>query len=55
MFRKATIEDVDRITEIYDEIHTENEAGRMTTGWIRGVYPSRETAEQSVRRGDMFV
>lgn len=55
MFRKATMEDVGQIAEIYDRIHTENEAGRMTTGWIRGVYPSRETAEQSVCCGDMFV
>lgn len=55
MFRKATMEDVERIAEIYDEIHLENEAGRMTTGWIRGVYPSEETAEASVRCGDMFV
>ncbi len=55
MFRKAKMEDVERIAEIYDEIHTENEAGRMTTGWIRGVYPSEETAKASVRRGDMFV
>lgn len=55
VFRKATKEDVERISEIYEEIHTENEAGRMTTGWIRGVYPSRETAEASVGCGDMFV
>ena len=26
MFRKAKMEDVERIAEIYDEIHTENEA-----------------------------
>lgn len=55
MFRKATLEDIDRIAEIYDEIHTETEAGRMTTGWVRGVYPTRETAEASVLAGDMFV
>lgn len=55
MFRKATMEDIDQIAEIYEEIHTENEAGRMTTGWIRGVYPSRETAGASVQCRDMFV
>lgn len=55
MFRKATEKDVERIAEIYDEIHTETEAGRMTTNWLRGVYPTKETAEASVRRGDMFV
>ena len=55
MFRKATIEDIDRIAEIYNEIHTETEAGRMTTDWVRGVYPTRETAKASVQAGDMFV
>ena len=55
MFRKATKEDVDRIAEIYDEIHAENEAGRMTTNWIRGVYPSKETAMSSIECQDMFV
>lgn len=55
MFRKATEKDIDRITEIYDEIHTETEAGRMTTNWVRGTYPTRQTAESSVRCGDMFV
>ncbi len=55
MFRKATAKDIDRITEIYDEIHTEEESGRTTIGWVRTVYPTRKTAEDSVRTGDMFV
>ena len=55
MFRKATMADVPRITEIYDEIHTEVEAGRMVTNWVRGVYPTEKTAEASVKSGDMFV
>lgn len=55
MFRKATENDIERIAEIYDEIHTETEAGRMTTNWQRGIYPTRKTAETSVQYGDMFV
>lgn len=55
MFRKAAEKDIKRITEIYEEIHTETEAGRMTTDWVRGIYPARQTAESSVRCGDMFV
>ena len=48
MFRKATVADIDRIAQIYEEIHTEEEAGRATIGWIRGVYPVRKTAESAV-------
>ena len=53
--RKATPADIDAIEKIYDEIHTAEETGRATIGWIRGVYPTRKTAEDAVRRGDMFV
>ncbi len=27
----------------------------MTVGWIRSVYPTRKTAEESLERGDLFV
>lgn len=55
MFRKAVLQDVDRISEIYDEIHLSEEQGDTTTGWIRGIYPTRITAEEAVLKGDMFV
>ena len=54
-FRKAGIEDIDRIAEIYSDIHTSEENGLTSIGWIRGVYPTKETAQASVNRGDMFV
>lgn len=55
VFRKATAQDLPAIEKIYDDIHTEEEAGRTTIGWIRGVYPTRQTAEASLLRGDLFV
>lgn len=55
MFRKADMQDLDRIAEIYDEIHAEEEAGRTTIGWIREIYPTKETAKDSILKGDMFV
>lgn len=53
--RKATSEDIPAIASLYDDIHSREEAGETTTGWLREVYPVRETAEAAVRRGDMFV
>lgn len=53
--RKATSEDIPAIAGLYEEIHSREEAGETTTGWLRDVYPVRETAELSVERGDMFV
>ena len=55
MFRKATAADIDRIEEIYNEIHTQEETGHAVIGWIRGVYPVRKTAEDAVEREEMFV
>ena len=54
-FRKAAASDIDAVTAIYDAIHTEEEAGRTTTGWKRGIYPVRATAAAALTRGDLFV
>ena len=53
--RKATIQDISDIEAIYNEIHDAEEAGTITTGWIRGVYPVRAVAEAALKRGDHFV
>ena len=55
MFRPAVERDIPEIAAIYEEIHAEEAAGRMTMGWIRGVYPTRRTAEAALRQGDLFV
>ena len=53
--RKAKAADIDAIEKIYDDIHTAEEKGEQTTGWIRGVYPVRATAEAGLQRGDLYV
>lgn len=55
IFRKATEADLQTIEEIYSGIHTEEEQGNTTIGWIREVYPTRKTAELSLKRDDLFV
>jgi N-acetylglutamate synthase-like GNAT family acetyltransferase len=53
--RKATSQDITGVETIYNEIHDAEEAGVITTGWIRGVYPVRSVAEAALERGDLFV
>ena len=53
--REANITDLDAIEKIYDDIHSAEENGIQTIGWIRSIYPTRKTAEESILRGDMFV
>ncbi len=55
MIRKANINDIDKINEIYEGIHTQEEKGEISPGWKRGVYPTRQTAIDAVEMGEMFV
>lgn len=54
-FRKATQEDIASIAAIYERTHDEEEAGKTTIGWVRGIYPVRKTAEQALDRDDLYV
>ena len=49
------MDDVAQIAAIFERIHDEEAAGRTTTGWLRDVYPVRQTAVDAVARGDLFV
>ena len=53
--RRAMIFDLPGVEKIYGEIHDAEEAGVITTGWLRGIYPVRSTAEAALQRGDLFV
>ena len=53
--RKANKSDLDGIEKIYDDIHTAEESGQQTIGWVRDVYPVRATAEAALQRDDLFV
>ena len=55
MFRQAVPGDLDQIAAIYDAIHTEEETGRAAIGWIRSVYPTRQTAADAIQAGEMYV
>ncbi|MBE5800401.1 MAG: GNAT family N-acetyltransferase [Clostridiales bacterium] len=53
--RRANPIDISNIVAIYDAIHTAEEAGLATIGWVRGVYPTIDTAQAAYARGDLFV
>ena len=54
-FIKATSGHIDAIAAIYGHIIDAQEQGRLTVGWQRGVYPTRQTALDALGRGDLFV
>ena len=55
VIRTAGADDIPAVCRIYDELHTLEETGSITVGWQRGVYPTRETAQAALSRGDLFV
>ncbi len=55
VIRPAREADLDAVDAIYDAILTVEEAGLTRIGWIRGVYPTRETAREALQRGTLYV
>ena len=55
MIRKATDCDIEAIAGIYARIHEAEAAGRLTTGWLKDVYPTEATARAALDAGDLFV
>lgn len=53
--RKASLKDIQGISLIYEDIHTAEEAEECTIGWMRGVYPTEQTAMDALNREDLFV
>lgn len=53
--RKGTPADIPAVAAIYDRILTEEEKGRTAIGWVRGIYPTEETARQALNAGELFV
>ena len=55
MIRKGTQQDIPHIAAIYEHIHDNEESGKSTVGWIRGVYPTADTARAALEADDLFV
>ena len=53
--RKAKAADIESVVRIYGSIHDAEGEGRYVIGWKRGVYPTKETAEAALERGDLYV
>lgn len=54
-FIKAQKGHIDAIEGIYSRIIDAQETGGSFVGWQRGVYPTRQTALDALKRGDLFV
>ena len=56
MIIQAVEADIDVVEKIYDAIITQEEAREhKLIGWVRGIYPTRQTAMDALQRGTLFV
>ena len=55
MIRKAAAADLPRIGEIYEAIFDKEDQGPVYTNWLRGTYPTVETARQVLEAGTLYV
>ena len=47
---KAEKKDIDAVAAIYAHIHEQERTGKVTIGWLPGIYPVRGTAEAALAR-----
>lgn len=55
IIRKAEKSDISAILAIYDDILAMEEAGFITSGWVRGIYPTEQSAMEAINADEMFV
>lgn len=53
--RKGVPRDIPLVAEIYDRILAQEEKGQAVIGWVRGVYPTEQTARDALEAGELFV
>ena len=55
VIRKAALADIYSVAEIYNKIHTLEESGKISIGWNRKIYPTRETAVGALADEALYV
>lgn len=55
VIRPGTERDIAAVDQIYDHILHMEETGKMTVGWIRGIYPTERTVVDALQAGGLYV
>ena len=51
----GTVKDIEELENLYNELNDHLSEGVNYPGWIKGVYPSRETAVGGIKENNLFV
>lgn len=52
---KGTVNDIDELENLYNDLNDYLESGINYSGWKKGVYPVRETASIAIEENTLFV
>jgi len=55
MIQKATLEDIDELETLYNELNDHFSLITNYPGWIKGIYPVRQTAIDGIEDNSLFV
>ncbi|WP_315120792.1 GNAT family N-acetyltransferase [uncultured Clostridium sp.] len=55
IIEKGTINDIDELENLYDNLNDYLESGTNYPRWAKGVYPTRETAVSGIQNNNLFV
>ena len=52
---KGKVSDIDELEQLYDSLNEHLASHTYYPGWIKGKYPARDTAEEGVEEGNLYV
>ena len=55
IIERGTINHIDELENLYDNLNNHLELGTNYPGWAKGIYPIRETAVSGVKNNNLFV
>ena len=55
IIEKGTINDIDALENLYDDLNDYLKSGTNYPGWAKGIYPIRETALSGIQNNNLFV
>ena len=55
MIRPAVQNDIPSVAETYEELHAYEQQHGTSSNWLPGIYPVRQTAEEALKAGTLYV
>ncbi len=52
---KGRLDDIDMLEQFYNELNDYLERGENFPGWKKGIYPTRECAQEGVDEGNLYI